>query len=39
MVNLSSDAIADLKAGMRGQVLLPADPGFDDARRLWNARR
>jgi FAD/FMN-containing dehydrogenase len=37
MVNLSSDAIADLKAGTRGQVLLPADPGFDDARRLWNA--
>ena len=37
MVNLSSDAIEELKAATRGQVLLPGDSGFDDARRIWNA--
>ncbi|WP_322013142.1 FAD-binding oxidoreductase [Paraburkholderia sp. J12] len=37
MANLSSNAIDELKAATRGQVLLPADPGFDDARRMWNA--
>ena len=37
MVNLSSNAIEALKVATRGQVLLPADSGFDDARRIWNA--
>lgn len=37
MVNLSSNAIEDLKVATRGQVLLPADPGYDEARRIWNA--
>jgi FAD/FMN-containing dehydrogenase len=37
MVNLASSAIEDLKVATRGQVLLPADPGFDEARRIWNA--
>jgi FAD/FMN-containing dehydrogenase len=37
MVNLSSNAIEELKAATRGQVLLPGDSGFDDARRIWNA--
>jgi FAD/FMN-containing dehydrogenase len=37
MVNLSSNAIEELKAAMRGQVLLPGDSGFDEARRIWNA--
>src|SRR5258708_2687818 len=37
MVNLSSNAIEDLKVATRGQVLLPADPGFDEARLIWNA--
>jgi FAD/FMN-containing dehydrogenase len=37
MVNLASNAIEDLKVATRGQVLLPADPGFDEARRIWNA--
>jgi FAD/FMN-containing dehydrogenase len=34
---LSSDSIGVLKASIRGEVLLPADPGFDEARRVWNA--
>jgi FAD/FMN-containing dehydrogenase len=37
MVTLSSSAIEDLKAATRGQVLLPADPDFDEARQIWNA--
>jgi FAD/FMN-containing dehydrogenase len=37
MARLSSNAIEELKVATRGQVLLPADPGFDDARRIWNA--
>jgi FAD/FMN-containing dehydrogenase len=37
MVNLSSNAIEDLKAATRGQVLLPGDSGFDEARSIWNA--
>ncbi len=37
MVNFSSNAIEALKVAMRGQVLLPADPGFEEARHIWNA--
>jgi len=37
MVNLSSNAIEELKAATRGKVLLPGDSGFDEARRIWNA--
>ncbi|ARP93302.1 FAD-binding oxidoreductase [Bordetella genomosp. 13] len=37
MSNLSQGAIDDLKASTRGQVLTPDDPGYDDARKIWNA--
>lgn len=37
MTSLSSNAIEELRASTRGQVLLPADPGFDEARSIWNA--
>jgi FAD/FMN-containing dehydrogenase len=37
MAKLSSDAIEALKVATRGQVLLPADSGFDEARSIWNA--
>lgn len=30
-------AVEDLKARLRGPVLLPADPGYDEARSVWNA--
>ena len=33
---ISSDATA-LRAAMKGEVVTPADAGYDDARRLWNA--
>lgn len=37
MARFSSDSIEALRAGMRGQVLLPDDPSFDETRRVWNA--
>ncbi|MBN3763832.1 FAD-binding oxidoreductase [Burkholderia sp. Ac-20365] len=37
MANLSSSAIDELKALTRGQVVLPGDPTFDEARSIWNA--
>jgi FAD/FMN-containing dehydrogenase len=29
--------IADLRAALRGELLMAGDAGYDDARRLWNA--
>jgi FAD/FMN-containing dehydrogenase len=37
MSPLSPNAIETLKARMRGPVILPEDPGYDDARSIWNA--
>jgi FAD/FMN-containing dehydrogenase len=33
---LPDDAIAALKAGLKGRLLRPADDGYDAARRVWN---
>ena len=33
----ASARVASLRAGFDGQVLLPADGGYDDARVLFNA--
>ena len=30
-------AIDQLRAGFRGDILLPEDPGYDEARKIWNA--
>jgi FAD/FMN-containing dehydrogenase len=32
----SQTALADLKGRVRGQILLPGDEGYDDARHVWN---
>lgn len=39
MVDLAENAkaVGDLKARLRGTLLLPAQAGYDDARSLWNA--
>lgn len=37
MVNVSSSAVDELKSAIRGQVLLPGDASFDQARSIWNA--
>jgi FAD/FMN-containing dehydrogenase len=37
-VGAISDSVAEaLRSGMRGQVILPGDPAYDNARRVWNA--
>ncbi|CAB3781850.1 FAD-binding oxidoreductase [Pararobbsia alpina] len=35
--SVTNEAIDALKAKIRGAVLKPKDPGFDEARRVWNA--
>ncbi|ANN67409.1 FAD-binding oxidoreductase [Bordetella bronchialis] len=37
MFTLSSTAIDDLKANTRGRVVLPADPDYNEVRKVWNA--
>ena len=34
---LAPEAIDAFRAAFRGPLLFPADPGYDDARSLWNA--
>jgi FAD/FMN-containing dehydrogenase len=36
-VVLEAGDLAELAAGLRGYVLLPDAPGYDDARTIWNA--
>ncbi|MBI4499817.1 MAG: FAD-binding oxidoreductase [Gemmatimonadetes bacterium] len=36
-VVVGGGGLADLKPKLRGSLLLPADPGYDDARSIWNA--
>lgn len=35
--SLPRAALEPLRAGVRGGVLTDGDPGYDDARRIWNA--
>lgn len=37
MTHLPADSIDGFKSTIRGDVLLPADAGYEDARRIWNA--
>src|ERR1700747_1935584 len=34
---LDAEALAGLRAAVRGESLTPGDPGYDEARSLWNA--
>lgn len=36
-LQLDPSAVADLRARLRGALLLRGDPGYDDARSIWNA--
>jgi FAD/FMN-containing dehydrogenase len=36
-VRLSASDLEDLRASLRGQLLLPQDRGYDEARRFWDA--
>jgi FAD/FMN-containing dehydrogenase len=35
--NISANDIQKLKSGLQGKLCLPGDPGYDDARTIWNA--
>jgi FAD/FMN-containing dehydrogenase len=37
MVSVSSSSVEELKAAIRGHVLLPGEANFDAARSIWNA--
>ncbi|SHL12605.1 FAD-binding oxidoreductase [Paraburkholderia terricola] len=37
MAQVSSSAIDELKTAVRGELLLPDNAGFDEARSIWNA--
>ena len=34
---IPADALDGLRAGLRGALRLPGEPGYDDARTIWNA--
>lgn len=35
-VEVSEQALAELRGMLRGTVLQPSEPGYEDARRVWN---
>ena len=35
---LSQEALEEFKGSLRGQLILPEDDGYDEARTLWNAQ-
>jgi hypothetical protein len=37
MARASIPDVADLRRGFKGQILLPGEGGYDEARRVWNA--
>jgi FAD/FMN-containing dehydrogenase len=36
-IEISTDVVEGLRAGLRGPLLLPDEPGYDEARTVWNA--
>jgi len=36
VTDISKDSFDELKASLRGQLILPSDNGYDDARKIWN---
>jgi FAD/FMN-containing dehydrogenase len=37
MAGVQDGAVAELRAQVKGVVILPGEPGYDDARKVWNA--
>src|SRR5208283_2647796 len=38
MTHVAMGEIGELRAAMKGPVIAPGDPGFDEGRRVWNAQ-
>ena len=36
-MTVQAESIESLRTAVRGNVITPADAGYDDARRVWNA--
>jgi FAD/FMN-containing dehydrogenase len=36
MTNMKNEVVEAFKATLRGPVMLPGDPGYDEARAIWN---
>lgn len=37
MIHIPTDIIEKFRSGMRGDVMMPDDPGYEEARTIWNA--
>jgi FAD/FMN-containing dehydrogenase len=37
MTNIKNEMLEDFKSQLRGELLQPQDPGYDEARTIWNA--
>ena len=37
MTNLSKEKIENLKSKVKGQIVLPSDPSYNEVRQIWNA--
>src|SRR6201993_4011091 len=37
MTNLSKEKIDNLKSKVKGQIVLPSDPSYNEVRQIWNA--
>jgi FAD/FMN-containing dehydrogenase len=37
-MHAAGNGVANLRQSMQGPIITPGDPGFDDARRVWNAQ-
>ncbi|MBI4537497.1 MAG: FAD-binding oxidoreductase [candidate division NC10 bacterium] len=35
-IHLDANTLGDLRARLRGALLLPGDPGYDESRAIWN---
>ena len=37
MITISKEKTQNLKSKVKGQIVLPSDPGYDEVRKIWNA--
>src|SRR5262245_44528157 len=36
-INISEEATENLKTKVKGQIVLPSEPSYDEVRKIWNA--